>query len=190
MCARMADPAAAAPSAGGACVTPAAGDFPVGVRLFPSGPLGLPVQHGLTAIHGGGAPGDQLAGPGDRFLGPLLNTGRGQPRVAQQFVEPGLALVGLTVAPVGQVVPLVGLGVPPVGQIVAPVRQIIAPVALRVPLIGGEGRLAGRIPWRPSQAAVLVSQVLRGTLICVPGPATPVGWPHVSEDAWSARSSR
>jgi hypothetical protein len=141
------------PGSGGR-VAPAAAGFTVGGRLLPAGPLGLAPQQGLAAVHGRSAPGDQPAGPGDGFVGPLLDAGRGQPRVPQQPVDPGLPAVGVDI-------PLVGLGLALIGE--------------GLPLVGPRFAIVGHGFPRISQAVTLVGGVLPGPGICVTGPGLTAG---------------
>jgi hypothetical protein len=48
--------------------------------------------------------------------------------------------------------------------------------------ISSRDRVVGRILWRPSRAAVLVSGVLRGTVLSVPSSAIPAGRRQVDDD--------
>jgi hypothetical protein len=141
------------PGSGGR-VAPAAVGLAVGGQLLPACSAGLAPQQGLAAVHGRGAPGDQLAGPGDGFVGPLLDAGRGQPGVPQEPVDCGLPAVG-------EDIPLVGLGLALIGQ--------------GVPLVGPRFTIVGvRFP-RISQAVTLVGGVLPGPGICVTGPGLTAG---------------
>src|SRR5580698_5460861 len=116
------------PPPSGARVAPAAGDLSVCRRLFLARALSLAPQQGLAAVHGRGAPGDELAGPGDRFLSALVDAFRGHPRAPHQLVDPGLPLVGGVLPLVGPVLPLVGGVLPLVGQVLPPVSQVLPPV--------------------------------------------------------------
>jgi hypothetical protein len=141
------------PGSGGG-VAPAAVGFAVGGRLLPAGSVGLAPQQGLAAVHGRSAPGDQLAGPGDGFVGPLLDAGRGQPGVPQEPVHSGLPAVG-------EDIPVVGLGLTLIGE--------------GLPLVGPRFTIVGlRFP-RISQAVTLVGGVLPGPGICVTGPGLTAG---------------
>lgn len=151
----VAAPLAEGPGPGSGCrVAPAAVGFTVGGRLLPAGSVGLAPQQGLAAVHGRSAPGDQLAGPGDGFVGPLLDAGRGQPGVPQQPVDSGLPAVG-------EDIPLVGLGLALIGE--------------GLPLVGPRFTIVGRRFPRISQAVTPVGGVLPGPGICVTGPGLTAG---------------
>lgn len=128
--------------------------FAVGGRLLPPGPLSLAPQQGLTAVQGRGAPGDQLAGPRDGFMGPLLDADRGQPGVPQEPVDPGLPAVGEDIPLIGPGLALIGEGLPLVGP-----RFTI--VGHGFPCIG--------------QAVTLAGGALPGPAISVSGPGLTAG---------------